>query len=42
MIDERLNHATIFRGPMPADIWEYFSEMDEDDFSLAGFQKFCK
>jgi hypothetical protein len=42
MIDERLNHATIFRGPMPTEIWDYFNDMDEDDFSLAGFQKFCK
>jgi hypothetical protein len=42
MIDERLGHATIFRGPMPTDIWDYFAELDDDDFSLAGFQKFCK
>jgi len=42
IIDERVNHATIFRGPMPEDIWNYFAEMDADDFSLAGFQKFCK
>ena len=42
MIDERLGHATIFRGPMPTDIWDYFAEQDADDFSLAGFQKFCK
>jgi hypothetical protein len=42
MIDDRLRHATIFRGPMPMDIWDYFADMDEDDFSLGGFQKFCK
>lgn len=42
MIDERVNHATIFRGPMPTEIWKYFAEMHRDDFSLAGFQKFCK
>ncbi len=42
MIDERVNHATVFRGPMPMDIWDFLAEMDQDDFSLAGFQKFCK
>lgn len=42
MIDERVNHATIFRGPMPTEIWKYFAELRQDDFSLAGFQRFCK
>ncbi len=42
VIDERSNHATIFRGPMPTEIWKYFADMDVNDFSLAGFQKFCK
>jgi len=42
IIDERVNHATITRGPMPAEIWDYFPEMDVNDYSLAGFQKFCK
>lgn len=42
VIDERSNHATVFRGPMPTDVWKYFVEMDVNDFSLAGFQKFCK
>jgi hypothetical protein len=41
IIDERSNHATVFRGPMPTDLWQYDIEMDENDFSLAGFQKFC-
>lgn len=42
VIDERANHATIFRGPMPTEIWKYFAELHLDDFSLAGFQRFCK
>jgi len=42
IIDERMKHATLTRGPMPAEIWEYLAEMDANDFSLAGFQKFCK
>ena len=42
IIDERSNHATVTRGPMPTDLWEYDTELEENDFSLAGFQKFCK
>lgn len=42
VIDERSNHATVFRGPMATESWKYFVEMDLNDFSLAGFQKFCK
>jgi hypothetical protein len=42
VIDERADHATLISGPTPTDIWQYGAEMDEDDFSLGGFQKFCK
>jgi hypothetical protein len=42
LIDERSKHATIITGPSPTDIWNFHAEMDADDFSLAGFQKFCK
>ena len=42
VVDERADHATLISGPTPTDIWQYDAEMDEDDFSLAGFQKFCK
>jgi len=42
VIDERADHATLISGPTPTDIWQYDVEMDVDDFSLAGFQKFCK
>jgi len=42
VIDERADHATLISGPTQTDIWQYAAEMDEDDFSLAGFQKFCK
>jgi hypothetical protein len=41
-IDKRSEHATHISGPTPADLWQYSAEMVEDDFSLAGFQKFCK
>ncbi len=42
VIDERSKHATIITGPSPTDIWNFHAEMEADDFSLAGFQKFCK
>jgi hypothetical protein len=42
IVDKRSNHATVFRGPMPTDLWQYDIEMEEHDFSLAGFQKSCK
>lgn len=42
VIDERSKHATVITGPSPKDIWSYLAELDENDFSLAGFQKFCK
>jgi len=42
VVDERSEHATIITGPSPTDIWNYLTEMEENDFSLAGFQKFCK
>jgi len=41
-IDERADHATIIRAMTPDDIWTFHAEMEADDFSLAGFQKFCK
>ena len=42
VVDERSKHATIITGPSPKDIWTFHAEMHEDNFSLAGFQKFCK
>ena len=41
-IDERADHATIIRAMTPADIWTFHAEMETNDFSLAGFAKFCK
>ncbi len=41
-IDPRSDHTTVIKGIGPDDIWTFFADMDEDDFSLAGFSKFCK
>ncbi len=42
IIDEKRDHATKIGGVSPTNIWTSFAKMDENDFSLAGFQKFCK
>lgn len=42
VVDDRAHHATLISGPTPTETWQYDAEMDVDDFSLAGFQKFCK
>ena len=41
-IDPRSDHTTIIKAVTPADIWTFHADMDADDFSLAGFSKFCK
>lgn len=42
IIDERADHATITENCSPRNIWTMFAQVDIDDFSMAGFQKFCK
>jgi len=42
MVDDRTDHASIIEGLSPDKIFTYFAEMDLNNFSLAGFQRFCK
>ena len=42
MIDERTDHGTIIRLVTPDYQVSYYDAMDRNDFTLAGFQKFCK
>jgi len=42
VIDERANHATITVNCSPKYPWTMFADVDMNDFSMAGFQKFCK
>jgi len=42
MVDDRTDHASIIEGLSPRKIFTYFAQMDLNDFSLAGFQRFCK
>ncbi|MEW6439818.1 MAG: DUF1329 domain-containing protein [bacterium] len=42
MIDDRSQHASVVENMSQRNIWVHFAEMDLNDFSIAGFQKFCK
>jgi hypothetical protein len=42
MVDTRRDHATYLRQLNPACRFTTFAELDLNDFSLAGFQKYCK
>jgi len=42
VIDERYKHATITQILSPENPWTMKARMNLDDFSMAGFQKFCK
>lgn len=42
MVDDRADHASMIEDCSPRNIWAFFAHMDENYFSLGGFQKFCK
>lgn len=42
MIDDRTQHSSIVENYSNRNIWRNFAQMDLNDFSLAGFKKFCK
>jgi len=42
MVDDRSQRSNVIEDCSPRNRWAFFSEMDVNDFSLAGFQKFCK
>ena len=41
-IDDRADHASIIEDASPRNVWVIFADLDLNDFSLAGFQKYCK
>ena len=41
-VDDRSDHASVIEDASPRNIWHFFAKVDLNDFSLAGFQKFCK
>jgi hypothetical protein len=42
MIEDRADHGTIVESLTPKNIFTYYAQIDLNDFSLAGFQGFCK
>ncbi len=42
VVDDRADHSTIIEDASPRNIWAYYAKMEKNDFSLGGFQKFCK
>jgi len=42
ILDEITGHATISELASPRNLWTIFADLDFNDFSLAGFQKYCK
>jgi hypothetical protein len=41
-VDDRSDHSSVIEDASPRNVWHFFAELDLNDFSLAGFQKFCK
>lgn len=42
VVDERYNHATVTKILCPENIWTFYAKVNPNDFTLAGFQKYCK
>jgi hypothetical protein len=42
MIDDRTDHATVANSASPSNKYVFFADLDQEDFTLGGFQKYCK
>lgn len=42
VVDERYDHATVTKILCPENIWTFLADVNPNDFTLAGFQKYCK
>ena len=42
VIDDRTRHASLIRTAAPDNIWRFNVELEQADFTMAGFQKFCR
>jgi hypothetical protein len=42
LIDKRTDHATVLEGASPRHKLVFGVDLDQADFTLAGFQKYCK
>ena len=41
-VDDRSRHGSVIEDASPRNIWHFYADVDLNDFSLSGFQKFCK
>ena len=41
-VDDRTQHSTYVEDVSPRNQWAFFADVEIDDFTLAGFQKYCK
>jgi len=41
-VDDRTRHSTVIEDASPRNTWSYYADLDMNDFTLAGFQKFSK
>ncbi len=41
-VDDRTGHSSVMEDASPRNIWSFYADLDVNDFSLAGFQKFGK
>ncbi|MEW6439823.1 MAG: DUF1329 domain-containing protein [bacterium] len=42
MVDDRFDHCSIIEHMSKRNMWVHFAHVNLNDFTLAGFQKFCK
>ena len=42
VVDDRTNHCTVIEGISHRNSYVYFANVDLNDFTLGGFQKYCK
>ena len=42
VVDDRTNHCTVIEGISRRNTYVYFARVDLNDFTLGGFQKYCK
>ena len=42
MVEDRTDHGTVIESLTPKNIFTYYAQIDLNDFSLSGFQSFCK
>jgi hypothetical protein len=42
IVDDRSHHASLCENASKRNLWKLFTEVEMDDFTLSGFQKYCK